>query len=286
MFKKAALPIFIIILLMVVYLAQGAMFIVNQNQQVVVVEFGKFIRTVTHPGLHFKMPFIQSSIFYDNRLLDHDVLPTEVVTKDKRTLVVDNYAKWRIVDAEAFYTRVKTERVARDRLRDIMYSELRLSFGSHDLAEIVSLRRPELMAEVTARSNAKLQELNIGIEIVDVRIKRADLPRENQQAVFQRMREERKRIAMQFRSEGKEEAKKIRAKTDKEKVILLAEARRKEQAIKGHGDAKSIKITAESFGKDPEFYAFQRSIEAYKNSLVERNTIILSQDSPFLKYLK
>ncbi len=286
MFKKAALPIFIIILLMVVYLAQGAMFIVNQNQQVVVVEFGKFIRTVTHPGLHFKMPFIQSSIFYDNRLLDHDVLPTEVVTKDKRTLVVDNYAKWRIVDAEAFYTRVKTERVARDRLRDIMYSELRLSFGSHDLAEIVSLRRPELMAEVTARSNAKLQELNIGIEIVDVRIKRADLPRENQQAVFQRMREERKRIAMQFRSEGKEEAKKIRAKTDKEKVILLAEAHRQEQTIKGQGDAKSIKITAESFGKDPEFYAFQRSIEAYKNSLVERNTIILSQDSPFLKYLK
>ncbi|VAX23425.1 HflC protein [hydrothermal vent metagenome] len=286
MVKKAALPIFIIILLVVVYLAQASMFIVNQNQQVVVVEFGKFIRTVTHPGLHFKMPFIQSSIFYDNRLLDHDVLPTEIVTKDKRTLVVDNYAKWRIVDAEAFYTRVKTERVARDRLRDIMYSELRLSFGSHDLAEIVSLRRPELMAEVTERSNIKLQELNIGIEIVDVRIKRADLPRENQQAVFQRMREERKRIAMQFRSEGKEEAKKIRAKTDKEKVILLAEARRKEQAIKGHGDAKSIKITAESFGKDPEFYAFQRSIEAYKNSLVERNTIILSQDSPFLKYLK
>lgn len=268
------------------FVASNAFFIVSVNEQTVVTQFGRFIRKVQKPGLHFKTPFIQSVVYYDNRLLDHDVQPTEVVTKDKRTLVIDNFAKWKIVDPELFYKRAKTEAVAKDRLRDVIYSELRLDFGAHDLAEIVSTQRDTLMKEVTERSNAKLQELKMGVVIVDVRIKRADLPPENQMAVFNRMREERKRIARQFRSEGKEEAQKIRATTDKEKVIILAEAYKKEQQIRGEGDAKSIKITAAAFGKDEEFYAFIRSLEAYRKSLVQNGSMVLSPDSPFLKYLQ
>lgn len=284
--KKAALPAIMIGLLVIGFLAQDAMFIVYQTQQAVVVEFGKLVRSIKEPGLHFKMPFIQRVVLYDNRLLDHDVQPTEIVTKDKRTLVVDNFAKWRISNPEDFYRRVKTEAVARDRLRDIIYSELRQDFGSYTLEEIVSLNRRELMEDVTMRCNVKARELNMGIEVVDVRLKRGDLPAKNQEAVFSRMREERKRIASQFRAEGREEAQKIRANTDKERTILLAEAKKREQELKGQGDADSIRITAESFGSDPEFYTFIRSLEAYKNSLGDRNTMVMSQDNSFLKYLQ
>jgi len=280
---SAIIPVVIVMLL---FVASDTFFIINENEQCVVTQFGRFVRKIQKPGFHYKTPFIQSVIYYDNRLLDHDVQPTEVVTKDKRALVIDNFAKWKIIDPEQFYKRAKTEAVAKDRLRDIIYSELRQDFGAHDLAQIVTTQRASLMKQVTERSNAKVQELKMGVEIVDVRIKRADLPPENQLAVFNRMREERKRIARQFRSEGKEEAQKIRAKTDKEKVILLAEAYKNEQRIRGEGDAKSIKITAEAFGKDEEFYSFIRSLEAYRKALVNKGSMVLSQDSPFLKYLK
>lgn len=280
---SAIIPVVIVVVL---FVATEAFFIINENEQCVVTQFGRFVRKIQKPGFHYKTPFIQSVIYYDNRLLDHDVQPTEVVTKDKRALIIDNFAKWKITDPEQFYKRAKTEAVAKDRLRDIIYSELRQDFGAHDLAQIVTTQRANLMKQVTERSNTKVQELKMGVEIVDVRIKRADLPPENQQAVFSRMREERKRIARQFRSEGKEEAQKIRAKTDKEKVILLAEAYRNEQRIRGEGDAKSIKITAEAFGKDEEFYAFIRSLEAYRKSLVTKGSMVLSPDSPFLKYLQ
>lgn len=280
---SAIIPVVIVVVL---FVATETFFIINENEQCVVTQFGRFVRKIQKPGFHYKTPFIQSIIYYDNRLLDHDVQPTEVVTKDKRALIIDNFAKWKITDPEQFYKRAKTEAVAKDRLRDVIYSELRLDFGSHELADIVSSSRASLMKQVTERSNAKLQELKMGVEIVDVRIKRADLPPENQMAVFSRMREERKRIARQFRSEGKEEAQKIRAKTDKEKVILLAEAYKNEQRIRGEGDAKSIKITAEAFGKDEEFYAFIRSLEAYRKSLVTKGSMVLSPDSPFLKYLQ
>lgn len=275
-----------IALLGLLFIGSNAFFIVSENEQAVVTQFGRFIQKVQEPGFYVKTPFIQSIVYYDNRLLDHDVQPTEVVTKDKRTLVIDNFAKWRIIDPEQFYKRAKTEAVAKDRLRDIIYSELRLDFGAHNLDEIVSTQRSSLMNQVTRRANIKLQELKMGVEIVDIRIKRADLPPENQLAVFNRMREERKRIARQFRAEGKEEAQKIRATTDKEKVIILAEAYRKEQQIRGEGDAKSIKITAAAFGQDEEFYGFIRSLEAYRKSLTNNGSMILTPDSPFLKYLR
>ena len=276
-----------IIVFALVVIGSDTFFIVNENEQVVVVQFGKFIKTVREPGLNFKKPFMEDAVFYDKRLLDHDIPPTEIVTKDKRTLVIDNFAKWRITDPEKFYKRARTESVAKDRLRDVIYSELRQDFGAFDLFEIVSTHRSELMDQVTERSNDKVvKELDMGVEIVDVRIKRADLPTENQLAVFRRMSEERKRIATQFRSEGKEAAQRIRATTDKEKTILLAEAYKKEQELRGQGDGEAIRITAEAFSQDIEFYDFQRSLDAYEKSLVTGNTLVLSQDSPFLKYLR
>jgi len=284
---KKSISIVVPILLVVgLLVAQDSFFIVNQNEQVVVVEFGRFVRTIRTPGWKFKTPFIQRAVFYDKRLLDHDIPPTEVVTKDKRTLVIDNFAKWRIVDPEKFYKRARTEVVAKDRLRDVIYSELRLDFGSHGLADIVSNVRGDLMTEVTERSNQKIHALDMGVEIVDVRIKRADLPDANQRAVFQRMSEERRRIAKEFRSEGREEALKIRAGADKEKVIILATAYKREQELRGEGDAGAIRITAKAFGKDPEFYDFIRSLEAYKKAMVQKNQMLISLDSPFLKYLK
>ncbi len=284
---KKFIPVFLpIILIASAFIAQDSLFLVYQHEQAVVVEFGKFIKTINKPGLNFKKPFIQNVVFYDKRLLGHDVPPTEIVTKDKRNLIIDNFAKWRIFDPEKFYTRARTEAVAQNRLRDVIYSELRLDFGVHSLEEIVSSKRSELMDEVTKRANTKIKELDMGIEIIDVRIKRADLPSENQLAVFRRMTEERKRIAMQFRSEGKEAAQKIRATTDKEKTIILAKAYEKEQTIMGEGDAQSIKITAEAYGQDIGFYEFIRSLDAYKVSLVTNNTLVLSQKSPFLKYLR
>lgn len=272
-------------LLAALWVASSTFFIVGQNQQCVITQFGKFVEAIKDPGFHAKVPFIQDVVYYDNRLLDHDVQPTEVVTKDKRALVIDNFAKWRITDPELFYKRIKSEAVAQSRLRDIIYSELRQDFGAYDLSEIVSIKRSALMKEVTQRSDAKVKELQMGVEIADVRIKRADLPPENQRSVFDRMRAERQRIARQFRSEGKEEADKIRALTDKEKVILLAEAYRKEQEIRGEGDAKATKITGLAFSQDPAFYGFMRSLEAYRKSLVSRNTMVLTPDSPFLEFL-
>ncbi len=283
--KSFMTPVIVIGVIFLFILAKETFFIVQENEQVVITQLGKFVRMIQDPGFHYKTPFIQSSVYYDKRLLGHDVEPTEIVTKDKRTLIIDNFAKWRITNAEQFFTRIKTINAAKDRLRDTIYSELRQDFGAHDLFEIVSTQRAKLMKEVTERANKKVKELNMGVEIIDVRIKRADLPPENQQAVFDRMREERKRIAKQFRSEGKEEAQKIRATTDKEKVILLAEATKKEQEIRGLGDGEAIKITAQAFGQDEEFYSFLRSLEAYKKSLVEKGFIVLSEDSPFLKHL-
>lgn len=265
------------------FIISNAFFIVQQNEQCVVTQFGKLVRIELEPGLSVKMPFIQDVIYYDTRLLGHDVEPTEIVTKDKRTLVIDNFAKWRITDSGKFYQRAKIESVAMGRLRDIIYSELRVDFGSHDMAEIVSSKRGELMKQVTERSNAKAKELGMGVEIVDVRIKRADLPTENQQAVYRRMSEERKRIAMQFRSEGKEAAQRIRGQTDMEKALIIAEAHKKEQEKKGEADAVSIKTTAAAYGKDPDFFEFVRSLDAYRKAFAERGTVVISQDSPFLK---
>lgn len=262
----------------------SSLFTVSEIQQGVVTQLGKPVRVVKNPGLHFKLPFFQQVIFFDNRLLDYDSAPTEVVTKDKKALVVDNYSRWRIKDPLLMLQTVQNENGAQARLDDIIYSELRLELGLHSLIEIVASKRKEIFSKVTASSNEKAKEY--GIEIIDVRVKRADLPPENEKAVFGRMRAERQRIARQYRSEGKEEALKIRSKTDKLRTILLADAYQQEQILRGNGDASAVTIYAEAFERDQEFYAFIRTLEAYKQSLKNNTTVILPPDSQFLRFLK
>jgi membrane protease subunit HflC len=265
-------------------LISDSIYVVKEYQQAVILRFGKFITAVQEPGLHFKMPIVQQVSVYDKRLLEYDVAPTEIVTKDKRTLLIDSFSKWRITDPEIFYKRVRNEFTARGRIKDVIFSDLAQEFGQHTLEEIVSINRREFMENVTKRSNSKVHEMGIGIEILDVRIKRADLPDENKNAVYRRMRAERKRIAAQFRSEGDEEANKIRAKADKEKVILLATAYETKQKLRGEGDAQSIKIYADAYETDPDFFAFTRSLEAYGKAFESGNSIILTDKSEFLKY--
>ncbi len=276
--------VIIVALLGAAFMLFSSLFTVSEIQQGVVTQLGKPVRVVKNPGLHFKLPFLQQVIFFDNRLLDYDSAPTEVVTKDKKALVVDNYSRWRIKDPLLMLQTVQNENGAQARLDDIIYSELRLELGLHSLIEIVASKRKEIFSKVTASSNEKAKEY--GIEIIDVRVKRADLPPENEKAVFGRMRAERQRIARQYRSEGKEEALKIRSKTDKLRTILLADAYQQEQILRGNGDASAVTIYAEAFERDQEFYAFIRTLEAYKQSLKNNTTVILPPDSQFLRFLK
>jgi membrane protease subunit HflC len=259
------------------------MFTVNMTQNAIVLQFQEYKKTVTEPGLYFKIPMVQEVRFFTKMLLVLDAPPSDIITKDKKTMLIDNYTMWRISDPLLFLQTLRTEHAGESRLDDIVKSELRVELGTHDLIDVVTKTREEIMAKVTNEANIK--SVQYGIEVLDVRIKRADLPGDNAQKVFGRMRSERERIAKKYRSEGAEEATKIRAETDKEKVILVAEAYKKEQEVRGNGDARATKIYADAFNRDREFYAFMRSMEAYKNSLKTGTTVILSEKSDFLKYL-
>jgi membrane protease subunit HflC len=258
---------------------------VDEKQQVVILQMGKPVRTVKSPGMHFKLPFpIQSAIKFEDRLLDYDAAPTEVLTKDKKYLIMDNFAKWEIVDPLLFLQGVRDEKGAQSRLDDIIYSEVRVQVGNHDLMEVVATDREKIMRKFTELADAKAGQY--GIRILDVRIKRADLTKENETAVYERMRAERKRIANQYRSEGEEEALKIRADTDKERAILMAEAYRQSQITRSQGEAKAIQTFANAFQKDPKFYEFVRTMEAYKKIFDDKTTIVLPPDADIFKYLK
>ena len=261
-----------------------SVYTISMVEQAVITQLGKPVKNVDEPGLHFKIPFIQKITKFPKQLLDYDSAPTEILTKDKKNLLIDNYAKWRILNSLKLLQTVRDTNGAQSRLDDIIYSELRVELGRHNLIDIVSTTRDEIMKLVTKRTNEKAKEY--GITVLDVRIKRADMPQEIANSIYNRMRTERERIAKEYRAQGKEEAQKIRAKTDKEKIVLLAEAYKKEQGIRGEGDAKSIKIYAGSLEKDPEFYSFIRSMEAYKTLFKEKSTIILPPDTEFFRFLK
>ena len=278
--KKNALIIGGVIAIVII---SSSMFTVHMTQQAVVLELSKPKEIITEPGLYFKIPFIQKVRYFSKQLLDNDSNPTEVITKDKKNLLVDNFTMFRIVDPLKFLETVRGERSARARLDDIIYSELRVEIGTHDLHDVVTETRDSIMAKVTKEANVKAAEY--GIEVVEVRIKRTDLPPEVANSIFNRMRTERERIAMEYRSEGKEEATKIRAETDKEKTILVAEAYKEEQIVRGEGDAQATKIYANAFNKDQKFYTFMRSMEAYKKSLKTDTTLLMSEDSDFLGFL-
>jgi len=259
------------------------MFTVHMTQSAIVLELSKPKEIITEPGLYFKIPFLQKVRYFSNQLLDNDSKPTEVITKDKKNLLIDNFTMFRITDPLKFLETVRGENGARARLDDIIYSELRVEIGTHDLHDIVTGTRDAIMATVTKEANIKAKEY--GIEVIEVRIKRTDLPPEVANSIFNRMRTERQRIAMEYRSEGKEEATKIRAETDKEKTIIVAEAYKMEQEIRGEGDARATKIYADAYNNDPKFYSFMRSMEAYKRSLKTDTTLLMSESSDFLEFL-
>lgn len=258
---------------------------VDETKQVVILQMGRPVKTVKSPGLYIKLPYpIQTAVTYEDRILDYDASPTEILTKDKKYLIVDNFAKWKIIDPLKFMQNVRDEQGAQARLDDIIYSELRVQLGNHDLVEIVTTDRENIMSLVIKASDKTAQQY--GIEIVDVRIKRADLTRENEVSVYERMRAERKRIANQYRSEGEEEALKIRADTDKEKEIIMANAYKQSQITRSEGEAIAIEIYASAFERDPDFYEFTRTLDAYKKIFDERTTVVLPPDTDLFKYLK
>jgi len=269
--------------ILAIVILSTSMFTVHMTQSAIVLELSKPKEIITEPGLYFKIPFLQKVRYFSNQLLDNDSKPTEVITKDKKNLLIDNFTMFRIIDPLKFLETVRGENGARARLDDIIYSELRVEIGTHDLHDIVTGTRDAIMATVTKEANFKAKEY--GIEVIEVRIKRTDLPPEVANSIFNRMRTERQRIAMEYRSEGKEEATKIRAETDKEKTIIVAEAYKMEQVIRGEGDAMATKIYADAYNSDPKFYAFMRSMEAYKKSLKTDTTLLMSESSDFLEFL-
>jgi membrane protease subunit HflC len=230
------------------------------------------------------MPFIQEVTYFDKRLLDYDSDAQDVITQDKKTLLLDNYAKWRIVDPLKVYQNFQTQRGARTRLNDIIYSELRVELGRHDLLEIVADHRADLMKIVTQRSHEKASAY--GIEIQDVRIKRADLPEQNEKAVFARMQAERERQAKQYRAEGAEEAQKIRSEAEKDREIILAQAYKESEELRGAGDAKAFRVYADAYRQDPQFFEFTRTMDAYKKTFKDKTTLVVGPDTEFFRYLK
>ncbi len=241
-------------------LGVSPLFVVDVTQTAIVVELGKPVRTVTEPGLYVKVPLIQEVTYFDKRLLDYESEPQDVITQDKKTLLLDNFAKWQIVDPLKVYQNFQSQRGALQWLHDIIYSELRVELGRHDLLEIVSTGRASLMKIVTQRANEKASPY--GITIQDVRIKRADLPQENEKTVFQRMQAEREQQAKQYRAAGAEEAQKIRSDAEKDKEILLAQAYKEAEEIRGSGDAKAFRIYADAYRQGPKLFDFTRTMEA------------------------
>jgi membrane protease subunit HflC len=281
--SKILLPGSLAVVIAAFVLANQVFIIVDEREQVIVTQFGEYIRTIQQPGLALKRPFLHSAIRFDRRILASDAPQAEYLSQDKKRLVADPVTRWRIADPLIFFKTVRDESGARARLDDLVFSELRREVASHTFATVIGAKREAIMDAVAGSVREKAHEF--GIEVVDVRIKRADLPKEVQQSVFARMQAEREREAKRYRSEGEEEANKLRAQTDKERTIVLAEAEQNAQMLRGAGDASATRIYAGAYGKDPEFYSFVRSLQSYELFLGKRSTLLLSADSPLLRYL-
>ena len=259
-------PFLIGLIIILVMIGSQSIFIVNQTEKALVIQLGDPVDKVFGPGLHFKIPLIQTVVRFDARVLDYEARAAEALTSDKKAIVLDNYARWRIIDPLQFYRSVRTIPGAQ--------------VGRHSLTEVVSSKRSGIMADVTRRASDIMKEY--GIEVVDVRIKRTDLPAENQRAIFGRMRAERERQAKQYRSEGVEEATKLRSEADRERAVILAEANRRSSVIRGEGDATAARVFAEAFSRAPDFYKFQRGLEALKKGFEQNSRIVITNDDPFL----
>jgi membrane protease subunit HflC len=283
--KQKILIISIIVLVTAAIGLTQTFFILGETEQAVVVQMGKPVKVITSPGLRIKKPFIQQVVRFDKRLLEYNPETNEQIsTRDKKNLVIDNYCQWKIVDPLKFLESVGTEIQAQSRLYDIIYAELRAQVGLHDLADVISNERETIMKKVTRVAGEKAH--SYGIEILDIRIKKASLPSENEKQTFDRMKEEKEMEAKSYRLEGEEEALKIRSQTDKEKKVILADAYKKAQEIKGEGEAGAMKIYADAYNRDPDFYSFMRTLDAYRKSLQENTIFLFSEDNEFFGYLK
>jgi len=277
-------PFFLLALLACLLLLTQAVFTVHQTESAIVLQLGDPKNEVYGPGLHFKIPFIQKAVFFDARVLDYEASSREAFTVDKKAIVLDNYARWRITDPLQFYRTMRSLNGAQARLDDVVYSQLRAMVGGYTLSEVVSTQRAAIMTEVTKKVKEIMK--GFGVEVIDVRIKRTDLPPENLRAIFGRMRAERERQAKQYRSEGDEESTRIRSDADRQKAIILAEAARDGQVIRGDADAKAAATYAAAYGKNPEFYAFQRWLEAMKTSFSKNSKMVLSSPAPLIERQK
>ena len=276
---KLLLPIIFILALTAFF----SIFVVKEINQAIVLQFGDPKRIILKPGLNFKIPFIQNVVFLDKRILNLDAPPEEVIASDQKRLIVDAFARFQIVDPLKFYISVGNERVARSRLSTIINSRIRSVLGTQRLQTLLSADRTNQMALIQDGVNNEAE--NFGINIVDVRIKRADLPQANSEAIYKRMQTEREREAKEFRAKGAEMAAEITANADKEVTVILANAEKASEILKGEGDGQRNKIFANAFGKDPEFFAFYRAMQAYEKALIGGETsLILSPDSEFFKF--
>ena len=272
--------------LAVVVLASMSLFTVDQRERAIVFQLGEVKEVITTPGLHLKWPLIQNVRYFDARILTLDTPDAErYITSEKKNLLVDTFVKWRIIDARQFYISIGDEAQAQSRISQTVNATLREEFGKHTVHEVVSEDRNEIMNTVRERANQDGKK--IGVEIIDVRLKRVDLPQEVSESVYKRMDAERKSVANQLRSEGSAAAERIRAEADKEREVIIANAYKDAQRVKGEGDAKAAAAYANAFGQNPEFYAFYRSLEAYRSSFKNRgDVLVLEPNSDFFKYLK
>ena len=272
------------IIFVLTFFALSTIIIVDETEQIVILQFGKPVKTLKDPGLNWKLPApLQTANSFEKRLLEYDVPPEEILSRDKKSLIIDNYVRWKIVDPLLFLQTVAAVPTAKTRLDDIVYSELRQELGTHDMVEIITENRELIMDKVTKASNEETSKY--GIEVIDVRIRRVDLPKENEASIYARMEAERKRQANKFRSEGEEEAQKIRAATDRDKTVILADAYKTSQKIRGEGEAKALDIYATSFSKDPEFYEFVRTLETFEKVIDDKTTLVMPGDSKLFKEL-
>ncbi|MDX1922194.1 MAG: protease modulator HflC [Alphaproteobacteria bacterium] len=278
--------VFTAILIFFGYLfVSDSIFVVNQQQQALVLQFRDVVRTIHDPGLNFKIPFFQTIAYFDKRVLPLEAPEQEAILADQKRLVVDAFARYRITDPLKFFQRLNNERVANDQLGILVNSSMRQILGTLSMTDVLSEQRAKIMVAIRDEMNDKAKSADYGVEIVDVRIRSANLPDETSQAIFARMISERKREAAEFRAKGQELSQEIKAKAEREKTVLLAEAQRKAESRRGEGDQEALRIVAQATGKDAQFYNFYRSLQAYRETMANKDTsIILSPDSDFFRY--
>ncbi|MGB0086064.1 MAG: protease modulator HflC [Rhodomicrobiaceae bacterium] len=281
--RNAIFVFLLIVLGAAAFIAYNAVFIVHQTQTALVLEFGNPKKVLTTPGLNFKIPFIQTVEFFDKRILDIDLPSKEVIVADQKRLVVDAFARYKIVDPLLFFQSVTNELGAHNRIDSILDAVMRSTLGGSDFFEVVKTKRADLMHDIAKRVDNEAK--SFGIQVVDVRLRRVDLPEANSQAIYERMKTERQREAAEIRAQGTEASKRIRGNGDRQVTVITADANRDAERIRGDGDAERNRIYAEAFSKDPEFFAFYRSMQAYEEGLKSADTrLVISPTSEFFDY--